>query len=53
MNSVFFKDFLMISEIKTIIFIVILFAIFYGMKIVEKKKRFSSWGCYTGSIRFC
>ncbi len=38
MNSVFFKDFLMISEIKTIIFIVILFAIFYGMKIVEKKK---------------
>ena len=38
MNSVFFKDFLMISEIKTIIFIVILYAIFYGMKIVENKK---------------
>lgn len=36
--SVFFEEFLMISDIKTVIFILILFALFYGMKIIEKKK---------------
>ncbi|MFR4986619.1 MAG: cation:dicarboxylate symporter family transporter [Lachnospirales bacterium] len=38
MDSVFFKEFLMISDIKTIIFILVLFALFFGMKIVEKRK---------------
>lgn len=38
MDSVFFKEFLMISDIKTIIFILILFALFFGMKMVEKRK---------------
>ncbi len=36
--SVFFEEFLMISDIKTVIFILVLFALFYGMKIIEKKK---------------
>ena len=38
MNSVFFKEFLMISELKTIIFIFVLFCLFFGMKMIEKKK---------------
>ena len=38
MNSVFFKEFLMISELKTIIFILVLFCLFFGMKMIEKKK---------------
>ena len=38
MDSVFFKDFLMISDIKTILFILVLFALFFGMKMIEKKK---------------
>lgn len=38
MNKVFFENFLMISELKTIIFIAILFALFAGMKVIEKKK---------------
>ncbi len=38
MDSVFFKEFLMISELKTIIFILILFCLFFGMKMIEKKK---------------
>lgn len=38
MDSVFFKEFLMISEIKTIIFIFILFGLFFCMKTIEKKK---------------
>ena len=38
MNKVFFENFLMISELKTIIFITILFALFAGMKVIEKKK---------------
>ena len=38
MDLVFFKDFLMISEINTIIFLVILFALFVCMKVIEKKK---------------
>ncbi|WP_317367820.1 cation:dicarboxylate symporter family transporter [uncultured Tyzzerella sp.] len=38
MKSVFFKDFLMISEIETIIFVAVLFALFFVMKIIEKKK---------------
>ncbi len=38
MNKVFFENFLMISELKTIIFIIILFALFAGMKAIEKKK---------------
>lgn len=38
MDSVFFKEFLMISDIKTVIFILVLFALFFGMKVIEKKK---------------
>lgn len=38
MDSVFFKDFLLISEFKTIIFLAILFALFFIMKVIEKKK---------------
>lgn len=38
MNSIFFTDFLMISEIKTIIFLAILFALFFIMKKIEKNK---------------
>ena len=38
MDLVFFKDFLLISEVKTIIFLAILFALFFGMKVIEKKK---------------
>ncbi|WP_250278201.1 cation:dicarboxylate symporter family transporter [[Clostridium] colinum] len=38
MDSVFFKEFLMISEIKTVVFIFVLFALFFGMKMIEKKK---------------
>lgn len=38
MNSNFFTDFLMISDIKTIIFLLILFGLFFVIKIIEKKK---------------
>ena len=37
-NSIFFTDFLMISDIKTIIFLIILFALFFVMKKIEKNK---------------
>lgn len=38
MDTVFFNDFLMISNIKTVIFLLILFALFWGIKITEKRK---------------
>lgn len=38
MQSTFFTDFLYLTEIKTILFIVVLFALFFVMKQMEKKK---------------
>ena len=38
MNSTFFSDFLMITSFLPVIFIGILLAIFYGIRIMEKKK---------------
>lgn len=38
MGNIFFTDFLMISDIKTIIFLAILFILFYIMKKIEKNK---------------
>lgn len=38
MDNIFFTDFLMISDIKTIIFLAILFILFYIMKKIEKNK---------------
>ncbi len=38
MDSVFFKDFLMVSDIKTVIFIIVLMALFFVIKMIEKKK---------------
>lgn len=38
MNEAFFKQFLMISDIKTIIFILVLVALFFVIKIMQKKK---------------
>lgn len=38
MNTVFFNDFLMISNVKTVIFLLILFGLFFCMKIIEKRK---------------
>ena len=38
MNSTFFTDFLYLTDIKTILFIVVLFALFFVMKQMEKKK---------------
>ena len=43
MQSTFFTDFLYLTDIKTILFIVVLFALFFVMKQMEKKKvKFSS-----------
>lgn len=38
MQSTFFTDFLYLTDIKTILFIVVLFALFFVMKQMEKKK---------------
>ena len=38
MNSVFFKDFLMVSDGKTIIFLIILAALFYLIHVLYHKK---------------
>lgn len=38
MNTVFFNDFLMISNIKTVVFLLLLFSLFFCMKIIEKRK---------------
>ena len=38
MQSSFFKDFLYLTDLKTLLFIAILFALFFVMKQMEKKK---------------
>lgn len=38
MQSSFFSDFLYLTDIKTVLFIAILFGLFFGMKQMEKKK---------------
>ena len=46
MQSTFFTDFLYLTDIKTILFIVVLFALFFVMKQMEKKKLNFQRVCY-------
>lgn len=50
MDSIFFKEFLMVSEFKTILFIAILFALFAIIKVFEKKKASFSKRMILGTI---
>ena len=46
MNSTFLSDFIMITSFKTVVFIIVLLAVLFGVNVMAKKKvKFSTSKC--------